>query len=48
MWKDVVNVRAGETVQILVPFQDFPGKTVYHCHLLEHEERGMMGMTEVA
>lgn len=47
VWKDVVNVRSKETVQILVPFTDFPGKTMFHCHLLEHEELGMMGVVEI-
>lgn len=46
-WKDVVNVKSKETVQILVPFADFAGITVFHCHILEHEERGMMGVVEI-
>ncbi|HAA29205.1 MAG TPA: hypothetical protein DCE56_17760 [Cyanobacteria bacterium UBA8553] len=46
-WKDVVNVKPKETVQILIPFKDFTGKTVFHCHVLEHEERGMMGAIEI-
>lgn len=46
-WKDVVNVRAGEVVRIAVPFRDFRGKTVFHCHIVEHEDLGMMGVLEV-
>ncbi len=46
-WKDTVLVRVGETVRIRVRFQDFPGKTVYHCHILDHEDLGMMGTLEV-
>ncbi len=46
-WKDVVNVRANEVVRIAVPLCDFSGKTVYHCHIVEHEDRGMMGVLEV-
>jgi len=46
-WKDVVNVRAGEVVRIAVPLRHFRGKTVYHCHIVEHEDRGMMGVLEV-
>ncbi len=46
-WKDVVNVRAGEVVRIAVPLRDFTGKTVYHCHIVEHEDRGMMGVLAV-
>jgi FtsP/CotA-like multicopper oxidase with cupredoxin domain len=42
-WRDVVLVRAGETVHVRIRFNDFPGKSVYHCHILDHEELGMMG-----
>jgi len=41
-WKDVVLVRSGETVRIRTRFVDFTGRTVYHCHLFDHEELGMM------
>ncbi len=46
-WKDTVRVRANETVKIRIPFHDFPGKTVYHCHVLDHEDLGMMGIVEI-
>jgi FtsP/CotA-like multicopper oxidase with cupredoxin domain len=42
LWLDVVNVPAGGQVTVRVPFEDFGGKTVYHCHILDHEDRGMM------
>lgn len=41
-WKDTVLVRANETVRIRVPFRNYPGKTVYHCHIFDHEDQGMM------
>lgn len=47
-WKDVVNVRAYEMVQIRIPFRDFAGKTVFHCHVLDHEDMGMMGIVEMS
>jgi FtsP/CotA-like multicopper oxidase with cupredoxin domain len=46
-WKDTVRVRANETVQIRIPFRDYAGKTVYHCHVLDHEDLGMMGVVEM-
>ncbi|SBO44256.1 multicopper oxidase family protein [Cyanobium sp. NIES-981] len=46
-WMDVVLVRSGETVRIRTRFTDFPGRTVYHCHILDHEELGMMGNLEI-
>jgi FtsP/CotA-like multicopper oxidase with cupredoxin domain len=36
----------GEVV-IRIPFLDYTGKFVYHCHILGHEDRGMMGVVEV-
>ena len=42
-WRDVVLVRPGETVRVRTRFSDFAGKSVYHCHILDHEELGMMG-----
>ena len=46
-WKDTVLVKTGETVRVRVPFRDFVGKTVYHCHILDHEDLGMMGSLEI-
>lgn len=45
-WQDVVNVRAGGQVTIRIAFDDFPGRTVYHCHILDHEDLGMMAVVE--
>ncbi|MEW6270651.1 MAG: multicopper oxidase family protein [Thermodesulfobacteriota bacterium] len=47
LWKDVVNVRPGEVVRVAVALRDFAGRTVFHCHIVEHEDRGMMGTLEV-
>lgn len=41
-WKDTVNVRPGEIVHLLM-LQDKPGMRMFHCHIIEHEELGMMG-----
>jgi len=46
-WEDTLRVRAKETVRIRIPFRDFAGKTVYHCHVLDHEDLGMMGLVEM-
>lgn len=47
VWKDTVLIPTGETARIRIPFKDYPGKTVYHCHILDHEELGMMGIIEM-
>jgi len=44
MWQDVVNVPARSTTRVRIAFEDFSGKTVYHCHILDHEDNGMMGI----
>ncbi|QNI70911.1 multicopper oxidase family protein [Cyanobium sp. NS01] len=47
-WRDVVLLRPGETVRVRTRFDDFAGRTVYHCHILDHEELGMMGTLEIS
>lgn len=44
-WKDTVLVQPGETVRIIGKFDPIinQGLYYYHCHILEHEEAGMMG-----
>lgn len=43
-WLDVVNVPARGEVTVRIAFDDYGGRTVYHCHILDHEDRGMMGV----
>ena len=47
MWQDVVNVPARSQVKVRVAFDTFGGRTVYHCHILDHEDNGMMGIIDV-
>ena len=50
-WKDIVAVDDDDWSQILVRF-DHPATEqypyMYHCHILEHEDRGMMGQFTVS
>jgi blue copper oxidase len=41
-WMDTVLVLPGESVRIQVTFSKYPGLYLYHCHILEHEDMGMM------
>jgi FtsP/CotA-like multicopper oxidase with cupredoxin domain len=41
-WTDTVLVLPGETVRAQVTFSEHPGLFLYHCHILEHEDLGMM------
>ena len=45
-WKDTVLVNPNETVRVIARF-DYEGIYMYHCHILEHEDAGMMGQFEV-
>ena len=46
-WRDVVNIPAQGRVKVRVAFKNFAGRSVYHCHILDHEDLGMMGVIEV-
>ena len=46
-WKDTVNVPKHETVRFIVRFDRHPGKWMFHCHILDHEDHGMMGILEI-
>ena len=46
-WQDVVNVPANGRVTVRIAFKDFTGKSAYHCHILDHEDLGMMGVIAV-
>jgi FtsP/CotA-like multicopper oxidase with cupredoxin domain len=46
-WKDTVNVPKHETVRFIVRYDDYPGLWMFHCHILDHEDHGMMGVLEV-
>ncbi len=41
-WKDTFLLMPGETVHVLLRFEDFTGMYLYHCHNLEHSDLGMM------
>ncbi|MGB3161477.1 MAG: multicopper oxidase domain-containing protein [Carnobacterium sp.] len=45
-WKDTVMVKSNEEVKLLVKFKE-KGLFMYHCHILEHEDSGMMGQFNV-
>jgi blue copper oxidase len=45
-YKDVILVQPNEKVRFITKFEDFADDSVpymYHCHLLHHEDDGMMG-----
>ena len=40
--KDTVRVNPNEIVELAVRFETYSGRYMYHCHILEHEDRDMM------
>ena len=46
-WKDTVAVGPDEIVRVILRFTDHPGRFMFHCHNLEHEDNGMMGQFDV-
>jgi len=49
-WKDVVLVKANETVKFIAKFDDYADALkpyMFHCHIALHEDEGMMGQFAV-
>ena len=46
-WKDTVDVPLEQTVRFVVRFDDRPGTWMYHCHILDHADGGMMGVVQL-
>ena len=45
--QDTVKLPPGSTVTLRTRPTDFTGKFVFHCHMLFHEDNGMMGTVEI-
>ncbi|MEV0146975.1 MULTISPECIES: multicopper oxidase domain-containing protein [unclassified Nonomuraea] len=41
-WKDTVDLASGDQAEVLLRFDSYRGKYVFHCHNLEHEDMMMM------
>ena len=46
-WKDTYNLKPRSKVKIAWIPDNRPGRWMYHCHILEHHEAGMMAHFEV-
>jgi spore coat protein A len=46
-WKDTVRAHSLMVTRFIMRFEGYPGKYVYHCHVLEHEDNEMMRPYEV-
>jgi FtsP/CotA-like multicopper oxidase with cupredoxin domain len=46
-WKDTINIPLDGTVRFLVVFDERPGLWMFHCHILDHADGGLMGHVQV-
>ena len=46
-FEDTWRLDPGETVEVAARFTDYPGIFMVHCHMLDHEDHGMMAQFEV-
>jgi FtsP/CotA-like multicopper oxidase with cupredoxin domain len=46
-FQDTVDVPARGNMILRIRFLDYPGKTVPHCHILNHEDAGMMSVLQI-
>jgi FtsP/CotA-like multicopper oxidase with cupredoxin domain len=46
-WKDTVNVPRHQSARFIIRYDNYRGKWMFHCHILTHEDNGMMGVLEV-
>jgi len=46
-WRDTVDVPVDATVRLAIQFNERPGMWMFHCHILDHADAGMMGMVHL-
>jgi FtsP/CotA-like multicopper oxidase with cupredoxin domain len=48
VWRDTIILHEGWTVKFRTRYADFAGRFVQHCHILDHEDQGMMELIEIS
>jgi FtsP/CotA-like multicopper oxidase with cupredoxin domain len=48
MWRDTVFVKMGYHVIMRTRYERYIGDFVLHCHILDHEDQGMMQLIQIA
>lgn len=46
-WKDVTIVPPMGSIRLLMPVMGYAGMAMIHCHIIDHEDIGMMGIWHV-
>ncbi|NUQ75675.1 MAG: multicopper oxidase family protein [Polyangiaceae bacterium] len=47
-WKDTINVPVDGAARFAVHYNERPGMWMFHCHILDHADAGMMGMIDLS
>jgi FtsP/CotA-like multicopper oxidase with cupredoxin domain len=47
VWKDTLLIPPGAHLRVFTQYTDYIGQFVMHCHILDHEDLGMMEVEEV-
>ena len=47
IWRDTLMVTKGQPLKIRTHYTEFTGKFVLHCHILDHEDQGMMQVVQI-
>ena len=47
-WKDTVSVPFKGSVRLIVRYDDRPGMWMFHCHILDHADGGLMGTVQLS
>ncbi|HSP79025.1 MAG TPA: multicopper oxidase domain-containing protein, partial [Myxococcaceae bacterium] len=48
VWKDTLFIPPGKEIRIRTRYERYIGRFVMHCHILDHEDLGMMQQVEIA
>jgi peroxiredoxin len=47
IWRDTLALKQGYTYTLFMKYEDFSGSFVEHCHILDHEDHGMMEIVRI-
>lgn len=47
IWRDTIAMPQGYTIKFRTRYETFTGAFVHHCHVLDHEDQGMMELVEI-
>ena len=48
VWRDTIIIRPEQKVKLRTRYEKFTGEFVQHCHILDHEDLGMMELVRIS